>query len=90
MNKYPNLVIKATSHTDYIGSDSYNLRLSQRRAKSTEQYVISKGIDKTRISSEGKGESEPKIDCGTNCTDEERQLNRRSEFLIVSGQPQQQ
>ena len=90
MKKYPELVIKATSHTDYIGSDSYNLRLSQRRAKSTEQYVISKGIDKTRISAEGKGETEPKVDCGTNCTDEERQMNRRSEFLIVSGDPQEQ
>ncbi|WP_282041999.1 OmpA family protein [Winogradskyella flava] len=90
MNKYPELVIKATSHTDYIGSDSYNQRLSQRRAKSTEQYVISKGIDESRISSEGKGESEPKIDCGTNCTDEERQMNRRSEFLIVSGGPESQ
>ena len=90
MTKYPNLIIKATSHTDYIGSNPYNLRLSQRRAKSTEQYVISKGIDKARISSEGKGETEPKVDCGTKCTDEERQLNRRSEFLIVTGGPQNQ
>ncbi len=90
MNKYPELVISATSHTDYIGSDSYNLRLSDRRAKTTVQYIISQGIDASRISGVGKGETEPKVDCGTNCTDEERQLNRRSEFLIVSGGPQAQ
>jgi outer membrane protein OmpA-like peptidoglycan-associated protein len=85
MNKYPSLVINATSHTDYIGSDSFNMKLSDRRAKTTVQYVISKGIDEARISGMGKGESEPKISCGTNCTDEERQMNRRSEFIIVSG-----
>ena len=90
MNKYPDLVINATSHTDYIGSNSYNLKLSDRRAKTTVQYVISKGIDETRISGMGKGETEPKIDCGTNCTDKERQLNRRSEFIIMSGGPKAQ
>jgi outer membrane protein OmpA-like peptidoglycan-associated protein/tetratricopeptide (TPR) repeat protein len=84
MTKYPDLVINATSHTDYKGSDSYNLKLSERRAKTTVQYVISQGIDASRISGMGKGENEPKIDCGTNCTDEERQLNRRSEFIFVS------
>lgn len=88
MKKFPDLIIKATSHTDYIGSDSFNLRLSDRRAKTTVQYVISQGIDESRISGEGKGETEPKIDCGTNCTDEERQLNRRSEFIIVTGGPE--
>lgn len=85
MKKYPSLVINATSHTDYIGSDSFNMKLSDRRAKTTVQYVISKGIDEARISGMGKGESEPQISCGTNCTDEERQMNRRSEFIIVSG-----
>ncbi|WP_369999469.1 OmpA family protein, partial [Winogradskyella sp.] len=62
----------------------------QRRAKSTEQYVISKGIDESRISAEGMGESELKVKCGQNCTDEEHQQNRRSEFLIVTGGPQNQ
>uniref|UniRef100_UPI00261EAB2C OmpA family protein n=1 Tax=uncultured Winogradskyella sp. TaxID=395353 RepID=UPI00261EAB2C len=90
MNKYPDLVINATSHTDSRGTDSYNQRLSQRRAKSTQQYVISKGIDASRISAEGKGESEPKVDCAANCSDEQHQQNRRSEFKIVSGAPQQQ
>jgi len=90
MTKYPEIVISATSHTDNRGSASYNERLSDRRAKTTVQYVVSKGIDETRISGEGKGENEPKVDCGSNCTDEQHQLNRRSEFIIVSGGPQAQ
>ncbi|MFL0353412.1 OmpA family protein [Xanthomarina sp. GH4-25] len=85
MTKYPNMVILAESHTDSRGPASYNERLSDRRAKSTVQYVISKGIDASRISGIGKGESEPKIDCGSKCTEEEYQTNRRSEFIITSG-----
>ncbi len=88
MNKYPELVINATSHTDSRGSASYNEKLSDRRAKTTVQYVVSKGIDASRISGEGKGENEPKVNCGSNCTEDEHQLNRRSEFIIVSGEPQ--
>ena len=89
MQKYPELVIKATSHTDNRGSESYNQRLSDRRAKTTVQYVISKGIDESRISGEGKGESEPKVDCSSGCTREQHAENRRSEFLIVSGGTQE-
>ncbi|MBT8253397.1 MAG: PD40 domain-containing protein [Bacteroidia bacterium] len=87
MTKYPEMVIRAESHTDTRGSNSYNQRLSERRAKTTVQYVISKGIDAARITGEGKGENELKVDCGSNCTDDEHQLNRRSEFIIVSGNP---
>jgi outer membrane protein OmpA-like peptidoglycan-associated protein/tetratricopeptide (TPR) repeat protein len=88
MAKYPNMVIDAGSHTDYIGRDNYNLRLSERRAQSTVQYVISKGINASRISGKGYGETQPKVLCGNKCTDEQRQMNRRSEFKIVSGGPQ--
>lgn len=84
MNKYPEMVINAKSHTDSRGSASYNQRLSDRRAKTTVQYVVSKGIDKSRISGAGKGESEPIETCGANCSEEQHQLNRRSEFLIVT------
>lgn len=84
MKKYPEMVINATSHTDNRGSASYNQRLSDRRAKTTVQYVVSKGIDKSRISGAGKGESEPIEACGANCSEEQHQLNRRSEFLIVT------
>src|SRR5690554_3361038 len=89
MQKYPNMVILAESHTDSRGPASYNERLSDRRAKSTVQYVISKGIEANRISGIGKGGSDPKVDCGSKCTEEEYQLNRRSEFNIVSGGPAQ-
>jgi outer membrane protein OmpA-like peptidoglycan-associated protein len=83
MKKYPNMVIKVESHTDNRGSDTYNLDLSERRAQSTVQYVISKGIDKSRISGQGFGESRPAVDCGSNCTDAQYHKNRRSEFIIV-------
>ena len=82
MQEYPNMVIFAKSHTDSRGKDKYNLDLSERRAKSTVQYIISKGIDKARISGQGFGESELKIQCDK-CTDEEHAQNRRSEFLII-------
>lgn len=87
MTKYPDMVITANSHTDSRGSSPYNQQLSERRAKTTVQYVISKGIDANRITGEGKGENELKINCGSNCTEEEHQENRRSEFIIVSGNP---
>ncbi len=83
MKKYPNMEIKAESHTDNRASDSYNMDLSERRAQSTVQYVISQGIDESRITGEGFGESRPKIACGDNCTEEQHQQNRRSEFIIT-------
>jgi outer membrane protein OmpA-like peptidoglycan-associated protein/tetratricopeptide (TPR) repeat protein len=83
MQNNPNMVILAKSHTDSRGSDTYNMNLSDRRAKSTVQYIISKGISKDRISGKGMGESEPKEDCKENCSEEQHALNRRSEFLIV-------
>ena len=60
MNEHPTMVIYAKSHTDARGADNYNLRLSDRRAKATVQYIISKGIAKDRISGKGMGETEPK------------------------------
>lgn len=77
------LTIMVKAHTDNRGTDAYNLALSDRRARSTVQYVISKGIAKARISGKGFGESEPKVDCKEACTEEEHAQNRRSEFLIV-------
>ena len=59
------------------------MNLSDKRAKATVQYVISKGISASRISGKGYGESEPKVDCKENCTEEEHAQNRRSEFLII-------
>ena len=82
MNLYPTMVIDAKSHTDSRGSDSYNLKLSDRRAKATAQYIVSKGISKERITGTGMGETQPKVPC-TECTEEQHAENRRSEFLII-------
>jgi len=89
MNKYTDMVIFVKSHTDRKGSLSYNDRLSERRAKSTVEYLISKGISKDRISGKGFGKREFLVDCGEECTDEQDAMNRRSEFLIVSGGPEE-
>ncbi len=83
MKNNDKMVVLAKSHTDSRGTDSYNLTLSDKRAKSTVQYIISKGIAASRISGVGKGELEPKVDCGETCTEEQFAQNRRSEFLIV-------
>ena len=82
MKNNDKMVILAKSHTDSRGGDKYNLTLSDRRAKSTVQYIISKGIDASRISGKGMGELEPKEVCNP-CTEAQHALNRRSEFLIV-------
>lgn len=82
MKNNDEIVIMAKAHTDSRGTDKYNLDLSDRRAKSTVQYIISKGISASRISGKGYGESEPKVPCEP-CTEEEYSQNRRSEFLIV-------
>ena len=84
MNEYPNMVIFVQSHTDNRGGADYNMQLSERRSQSTVQYVVSKGVNASRISGKGFGESNPAVDCENNCTDEEHLLNRRSEFVIVA------
>jgi len=83
MNKHQELEIFVRAHTDSRGPDNYNLDLSKRRAQSTVEYIVSKGIDASRISGEGFGENEPKVECGGNCSEEQYQENRRSEFKIV-------
>lgn len=84
MNKYPEMVIAVGAHTDSRATDAYNLSLSEARAQSTVQYIISKGISGKRISGKGYGESQPKVSCGNNCSEADHQLNRRSEFTIVN------
>lgn len=85
-NKYPDLVIEIDSHTDRRGSNAYNDKLAERRAKSTYDYLISHGIAAERIASyKGFGETEPAIDCDR-CTEKEHQLNRRSMFKVVKMQ----
>ena len=83
MSQNEDLIIYAKSHTDSSGEDDYNMSLSERRANSTVKYIISKGISSERISGKGFGESELKVNCGVDCTEDEHALNRRSEFIIV-------
>jgi len=86
MRKFPNIRIKIESHTDSRGKDSYNLKLSDNRAKATKDYIISQGIDASRIESAiGYGESRLINKCknGVKCTEEEHLLNRRSDFIII-------
>lgn len=87
MRKHPDMIIKIESHTDSRGRDRYNMKLSDRRAKSTRDYIISRGIDPSRIESAiGYGESQLLNKCanGIKCTEEEHQINRRSYFYIVN------
>jgi len=81
----PTIWIELGSHTDSRGKDAYNLTLSQKRAESAVQYIISKGIDKNRITAKGYGETQLLNKCANDvkCSDEEHQLNRRTEFKIV-------
>ena len=84
----PTMVIKIESHTDSRGSDKYNMKLSDRRAKSTRDYIISRNIAPERIESAiGYGESQLLNECsnGVKCSKAKHQLNRRSKFLIVEG-----
>ena len=82
---YPRMKIDVRSHTDSRGSDSYNLKLSERRAKSTAEWIISQGIDASRITYKGYGETQLINKCknGVKCSDEEHEENRRSEFMVL-------
>ncbi|MBB1140631.1 OmpA family protein, partial [Myroides sp. WP-1] len=83
MKRNPQMRIKVGSHTDNRGSATYNQKLSENRAKTTVQYVLSKGIEAYRLESQGYGASAPKIDCKSNCSEEDHAINRRSEFVII-------
>ncbi len=73
-------VIVAVGHTDSVGSDAYNQKLSERRAQAVKAYLESKGIDKSRVYTEGKGEKQPVAD---NKTKDGRAKNRRVEIEVV-------
>ena len=87
LNQYPEIVIELSSHTDAQGKDSYNRTLSQRRANSTKQWLVERGISTARIKAVGYGETQITNHCvnGVKCSDTEHRTNRRSEFKIISG-----
>lgn len=85
LEQYPTMKIDIRSHTDARGSKAYNEKLSDRRAKSTREWLISKGISADRMTAKGYGENQPVNQCvdGVKCSEEDHQLNRRSEFIIT-------
>jgi OmpA-OmpF porin, OOP family len=82
LERYPELTVECSGHTDSTGSDAYNQALSQRRAHSVCEYLIDHGIDKARLQERGYGESRPIAD---NATDEGRARNRRVTLRITGG-----
>lgn len=84
--------VELGSHTDCRGSDAYNERLSQNRAESAVNYIVSKGIHSTRIVAKGYGEQQLTNKCadGVPCSDEEQQMNRRTEFKVTEYSSEQQ
>ena len=82
LDKNPEVRIRITGHTDWIGTDKDNQILSEGRANSVKRSMVERGINPDRIETEGKGESQP-VD--TNETEEGRQNNRRVEFTILEG-----
>jgi OOP family OmpA-OmpF porin len=77
-------VIIAVGHTDAVGADAYNQALSVKRAEAVKAYLVSKGIEKNRVYTEGKGEKQPVAD---NKTAEGRSKNRRVEIEVVGTRP---
>jgi len=77
----PTITIELSSHTDSRGDDTYNLKLSQKRAESSKTYIVSKGVTAARISSKGYGETKPLI--ADAATEEDFQKNRRTEFKVI-------
>ena len=86
----PTIKLDIRSHTDCRQTAKYNMALSDRRAKATIAWLVSKGIDSSRLTGRGYGESQLINDCGceptnaSNCTEEQHQMNRRSEFIITA------
>ncbi len=76
----PELALEIAAHTDHIGSQDYNLELSQRRAQSIVEYLVNSGVDRKRMTGKGYGESRP---IASNSTEEGRMQNRRVEFIII-------
>jgi outer membrane protein OmpA-like peptidoglycan-associated protein len=86
MKIYPSLRIQVNSHTDVRGDNkTYNQPLSERRAEATVNYIVSNGIDKSRLKFKGYGETKPVNECvdGVLCSAAKHQENRRSEFIIL-------
>lgn len=82
MKRYPSMRVKINSHSDSKGNPAYNLKLSNDRAKATLDYIVSQGIESSRLESQGYGSQELKVECEP-CSEWEDAQNRRSEFIIL-------
>jgi outer membrane protein OmpA-like peptidoglycan-associated protein len=84
--EYPTMKITINSHTDSRQSNAYNDELSEKRAKSTQKWLIEQGISADRLTAKGYGETKLLNNCtdGVDCTEEQHQANRRSEFIVIS------
>jgi outer membrane protein OmpA-like peptidoglycan-associated protein len=80
LNEYPNVTVEISGHTDNVGTAAINLKVSEQRAKSVAEYVVSQGVPASRVVSKGYGLTKPKY---TNKTAQGRAKNRRVEFLIT-------
>lgn len=83
MKKYPRMEIQIGAHTDSRATETYNLMLSNNRAASTLEYIVTQGVDRNRLRHKGFGESMPLVNCGDKCTEAEHSINRRCEFRIL-------
>lgn len=85
MNDNPEISIELSSHTDSRADDKYNMTLSQHRAESAVNYIVSKGVSKDRITAKGYGETMLVNKCSNKvaCSEEEHQANRRTEFKVT-------
>ena len=85
MQDNPTIKVEMSSHTDSRGSHQYNQELSQKRAQSTVDYLMSKGISRDRLIARGAGETELLNRCadGVDCAESEHTINRRTEFKVV-------
>lgn len=85
MTEHPSLEVELSSHTDSRGNNVYNQQLSQRRAEAAVQYLTTRGINTNRLSAKGFGETALRNQCtdGVKCTEEEHQLNRRTEVRVT-------
>ncbi|MXO04535.1 OmpA family protein [Flavobacterium sp. HBTb2-11-1] len=85
LNQHPNMKLDIRSHTDSRASHQYNLRLSGQRAKATLNWLIKNGVAENRLTAKGYGETQLVNNCsdGVNCSEDQHQMNRRSEFIIT-------
>ncbi|MGB1039548.1 MAG: OmpA family protein [Flavobacteriales bacterium] len=81
LKENPSIKFKVVGHTDNVGNDSENLKLSSKRADAVKKYLIDKNIKSTRIKAEGKGETQPKV---PNTSEANKQINRRTEIVVLS------